>query len=119
MIEHVLDLESLISDPTAVPETDLEQVKTVLGLLDEVDQYAADRSDGLEQNARGLTAALRAVLAPHWRNRRDGICAGCSFEVRPTWPCPAWRAAHRWLVELDPATGNRYEDEWFLMPEQT
>jgi hypothetical protein len=116
LIEHVLDLELLINDPTTVSEAELEQVKAVLEVLDEVDQCATDRP--LARDARGLTATVRAILAPHWRNRRDGTCAGCSFEVRPAWPCPAWRAAHRWLIELDPATGNRYEDEWFLMPEQ-
>ncbi|MGH8571657.1 MAG: hypothetical protein ACREX8_03650 [Gammaproteobacteria bacterium] len=113
MIEHVLDLEALVHDPTVIPEAELAAVKAVVRVLDEVDQHATPTV----RDMHALTATVRAILAPHWRNRGDGTCAGCSFEVRPAWPCPAWRAAHRWLIELDPVTGNRYEDGWFLMAE--
>ena len=65
MIEHVLNLETLINDPTAIPDADLAAVKKVLEMLDDVDQCATPSA----RNTHALTATIRSVLAPHWRNR--------------------------------------------------
>jgi hypothetical protein len=88
----------------------------VLDALDDFDELTHDRPE-LSRSGPGVAATVRALLGPHWRKRNTGYCAGCPEEVEPAWPCPAWRAAYRWIVELDPLTGNRYEDEWYLMPQ--
>ena len=117
MIEHVLNMSDLVGNPESVSEPDRGLVELVLEALNAIDQCARDRMDAVVvRHTPGATATVRALLAPHWRNRTNGYCAGCPEEVQPVWPCPAWRAAHRWLVELDPSTGNRQEDEWFFMP---
>lgn len=113
MIEHVLELSDLVASPDSLPASDLKFVESVLEGLNSVDECARDQV--VVHNALGLTATVRALLAPHWRNPGNGYCAACPEQVQPVWPCPAWRAAHRWLVELDPVTGNRHEDEWYLV----
>jgi len=117
VIEHVLELSDLVNDPDSVPPADRELVGAVLESLDGVDECVRDQLDAVAvRGAPGLTATVRALLAPHHRNPANGYCMACPEEVQPVWPCPAWKAAHRWLIELDPITGNRHEDEWYLVP---
>lgn len=115
MLEYVLTLSDLVGDPESISESDRQCIESALEALDAINDR--DRSRAVRvRNAAGATATVQALLAPHWRHRTTGYCAGCPQEVEPAWPCPAWRAAHRWLVELDPTTGNRYDDEWHYMP---
>ena len=107
----VLSVDMLTADTGSVPVADRELVGDVLEVLDSVDRYTATDQLGVAAYwAPGVTAAMRAVLDPH-RADRDGRCAGCPPPATP-WPCPLWRTAHRWMVELDPATGRRRDDDW-------
>ena len=118
MIEHVLELSDVVDDLESLPEPDRALAESVLEALDNVDRCARDRMDGVvRRDMPGVTATVRALLAPHHRNTANGYCVGCPQEVEPVWPCPAWRAAHRWMVELDAITGNRHEDHWYLVVE--
>jgi hypothetical protein len=71
MIAHVLDLSDLLHEKEAVPSVDREWVEAVLDALERADE-CGDRAG---KAVLELTATVRALLAPHWRRRADGMCA--------------------------------------------
>lgn len=108
----VLTLPILIADTECVSAPDRELVANVLELLDVSDDETVTDSFLLYEWIPAIAAAMRAILLPH-RQDRTGRCAGCPPATR--WPCPAWRAAHRWMFELDPETGGRRDVEGYYV----
>ncbi len=100
----------LLGDLDAVSATDRDLVQAVVDDLD-VDDPAVSDHYFREEWAPGIAAAMRAILHPH-RPDRDGGCARCSPPAE--WPCTLWRTAYRWMVELDPATGEP-RTNWYVV----
>lgn len=100
----VLTVPMLVTCVERVSGPDYELVADVLELLDVAGDDTATDSFLLDEWVPAVAAAMRAVLGAH-RPDRAGRCAGCPAATR--WPCHAWRAAYRWMFELDPETGCR------------
>ena len=107
----VLDLDTLVPDHTTLTSEDRTLVADVVEVLDNIDYYVETDNDySAACRAPGVAATLRGILTPH--RARSGHCAACP----PTtpWPCPLWRTAHRWMIELEPATGRVYEWDYVV-----
>jgi hypothetical protein len=128
MLEHVLELKTLVHDPAAVPEAELAVVSAAVervladvatvaeaewALVDEVVEWldVVDLETEpflLHEWVPATAAAMRAVLGLH-RPDQAWRCRACSAVG---WPCPSWRAVCRWIFEFD-ADGYRRNVEGY------
>jgi hypothetical protein len=100
----------LLVDVGAVSAAARDLAQAVVDDLDVDDPGVSDRYF-CEEWAPGIAAAMRAILRPH-RPDRDGWCVCCSPPAE--WPCALWRTAYRWMVELDPTTGEP-RTNWYVV----